>query len=100
MPAALTRRFAPNEHRIQIRHDLYMASFGAPPTPMARSIKGDDNDGSKADPDADPASLGWADGEEKLGLISIRACRCSNARHAFSGSGLLPARKKQPSSYC
>jgi hypothetical protein len=40
---------------------------------MARHIKGDDSDGSKADADPNPAGLGLTDDDEKLALISIRA---------------------------
>ncbi|WP_409265182.1 hypothetical protein [Pseudomonas sp. KCJK8521] len=56
-----------------IHYDRGLASGGATPTPMARCIKGDDSDNSKADPEPPPASLGWTDTEEKFGLISIRA---------------------------
>lgn len=56
-----------------IRYDLYLASFGASSSLIARSIKDNDSDGSKADPDPNPACLGWADTDEKIGLISIRA---------------------------
>jgi len=40
---------------------------------MARSIKGNDSDGNNANPDPNPACPGWADNDEKLGLISIGA---------------------------
>ena len=50
-----------------------MTRFGVPPPPMARYIKGVDSDGSKADQEPNPACLGWADTDEKLGLISIGA---------------------------
>lgn len=56
-----------------IRYDLYLASFGASSSLIARSIKGNDSYGSMADPDPNPARLGWADNDEKLGLMSIRA---------------------------
>lgn len=80
-----------------IRYDLYLARRLPP---MARYIEGDDSDGRKADLDANPACLGWTDNDEKLGLISILAYRFSNALHAFSGSGILSLRQKQPSIYC
>lgn len=53
-----------------IRYDLYLARRLPP---MARSIEGNDSDGNNADPDPNPAGLGRADGDEKLGSISIRA---------------------------
>ncbi|MCG4454433.1 hypothetical protein LJY18_14140 [Pseudomonas sp. MMS21-TM103] len=52
-----------------IRYDLYLARR----LPMACYIEGDDCDGSMADQDPNPARLGWADNDEKLGLISIGA---------------------------
>lgn len=55
---------------MQIHYDLLRRT--GPPL-MARYIKGDDSDGRKADLDANPACLGWANGDEKRGLISIRA---------------------------
>lgn len=38
---------------------------------MVRYIEGGDSDGSMADQDPNSARLGWADNDEKLGLISI-----------------------------
>ena len=55
---------APNERSLQVRYDLNMASFGVPGlTFMARYIKGDDIDGTKADPNG--AFAGWAGDDEK-----------------------------------
>ena len=55
---------APNERSVQVRYDLNMATFGVPGLSfMARYIKGDDIDGTKADPNG--AFAGWAGDDEK-----------------------------------
>ncbi|MFZ3202339.1 MAG: OprD family porin [Pseudomonas sp.] len=55
---------APNERSMQVRYDVNMASFGVPGlTLMARYVKGDDIDGTKADPNG--AFAGWAGDDEK-----------------------------------
>ena len=55
---------APNERSVQIRYDLNMKHYGVPGlTFMARYIKGDDIDGTKADPNG--AFAGWAGEDEK-----------------------------------
>lgn len=55
---------APNERSFQVRYDLDMASFGVPGLSLlARYIKGDQIDGTRADPDG--AFAGWAGKDEK-----------------------------------
>src|SRR3989338_5748589 len=55
---------APNERSVHVRYDLNMATFGVPGLSfMARYIKGDDIDGTKADPNG--AFAGWAGDDEK-----------------------------------
>ncbi len=55
---------APNERSFQVRYDLNMATFGVPGLSfMARYIKGDQIDGTKADPNG--AFAGWAGDDEK-----------------------------------
>lgn len=55
---------APNERSVQVRYDLNMATFGVPGLSfMARYIKGDDIDGTNADPNG--AFAGWAGDDEK-----------------------------------
>ena len=55
---------APNERSFQARYDLNMATFGVPGLSfMARYIKGDQIDGTKADPNGSFA--GWAGDNEK-----------------------------------
>ncbi|MCG4454434.1 OprD family porin [Pseudomonas sp. MMS21-TM103] len=55
---------APNERSVQVRYDLNMASFGVPGlTLMTRYVKGDQIDGTKADPNGSFA--GWAGDDEK-----------------------------------
>lgn len=49
---------------MQVRYDLNMATFGVPGLSfMARYIKGDQIDGTKADPNG--AFAGWAGDDEK-----------------------------------